>query len=70
MITEKLGLTERQMAPTRTIFAKYGNMSSATLPHIWEEILKNENCPSGTQIVGLAFGPGITMSGILLEKVE
>jgi predicted naringenin-chalcone synthase len=44
-------------------------MSSATLPHIWQEILRSPEVCHGDLIVSLAFGPGLTLSGAVLRKV-
>ncbi len=38
-IQERLGLSDDQMAYSYEIMKQYGNMSSATLPHIWQRIL-------------------------------
>jgi predicted naringenin-chalcone synthase len=46
----------------------HGNMSSATLPHIWQRLIDDPAVPRGTPIPSLAFGPGLTMCGALLEK--
>lgn len=67
-IKKKLDLSKEQICASEKILLNYGNMSSATLPHIWEEILREEHYPEGSVIVGLAFGPGLCMSGILLQK--
>ncbi|MCC5832686.1 MAG: hypothetical protein JJU12_06560 [Chlamydiales bacterium] len=69
LIENKLKLSKKQVAATEKILYGRGNMSSATLPHIWEEILHNAEYPSGSLILGLAFGPGLTISGNLLEKI-
>lgn len=69
LIEKKLKLSKKQIAATEKILYTRGNMSSATLPHIWEEILQNPEYPSGSLILGLAFGPGLTISGNLLEKI-
>ncbi len=64
-----LGVSEEQMAFSFQILKEYGNMSSATLPHIWEKILKDPGVPNGTLIISLAFGPGLSISGAVMEKV-
>ena len=46
----------------------YGNMSSATLPHVWQRILEDSRIAAGTPVVSLAFGPGLTMCGALFVK--
>lgn len=67
-IQETLGLQDKQMQASRTILQCYGNMSSATLPHIWQEICAGPTFPSNTLVVSLAFGPGLTIVGTILEK--
>ncbi len=68
-IQKVLQLKEEQMKHSFQILKEYGNMSSATLPHIWESILKDPGVPVGTPIVSLAFGPGLNVAGLILEKV-
>jgi len=69
MIGKKLDLTKTQLAVSEKILYNYGNMSSATLPHIWEEMLRDIEIPSETYVVGLAFGPGLCMAGTVLQKL-
>ncbi len=64
-----LQISDAQVKASKTILQKYGNMSSATLPHIWEAIYKDPTVPNKTKIVSLAFGPGLTIAGALLEKL-
>ena len=67
-IQEILHLQPEQLKYSRAILKKYGNISSGTLPHIWESILKDDTVADGTTIVGLAFGPGLNIAGIVLRK--
>jgi len=67
-IGEHLGLRPDQIQASNTVLGNYGNMSSATLPHVWKAILEDEAVPSGTLIVSLAFGPGLTIAGAILRK--
>ena len=67
-VRDVLELDERQVDASRGVLRDYGNMSSATLPHIWMRILADPNVPRGTLIPSLAFGPGLTVCGALLEK--
>jgi predicted naringenin-chalcone synthase len=67
-ISEMLGLAPHQFEHSKYVLQNYGNMSSATLPHIWDKMLKDDTVQIGEKIVSLAFGPGLTMSGIILEK--
>lgn len=68
-IAEHLGLRPEQVQASNTILRNYGNMSSATLPHVWQSLLADTAVPSGTLIVSLAFGPGLTISGAILRKI-
>ncbi len=69
MIAKLLCLEERQITHSREILRSMGNMSSATLPHIWDRILKDDSIPHGAYIVSMAFGPGLTAATALLQKV-
>jgi predicted naringenin-chalcone synthase len=64
-----LGLSDEQMRFSFQVLKEYGNMSSATLPHIWEKILQDGKVKNGTKIISLAFGPGLTIAGAVMEKI-
>jgi predicted naringenin-chalcone synthase len=66
-VGEWLNLAPSQLAASREILFERGNMSSATLPHIWERLLQTPGTPSGTLVVSLAFGPGLTIYGSLMR---
>ena len=68
-IQESLGLTDEQVAISRAIFLENGNMSSATVPHIMKGILEEPSIRRGTRIDCLGFGPGLTATGLVLEKI-
>ena len=67
-IQELLNLREDQVAHSKQVLLEYGNMSSATLPHVWQKLYDDPTVPSGKLIVSLAFGPGLTIFGALLKK--
>ena len=68
VVRDALELDERQVAASRRVLRRFGNMSSATLPHIWADLLGGSEVASGTNIVSIAFGPGLTIAGALLRK--
>ncbi|WII72178.1 3-oxoacyl-[acyl-carrier-protein] synthase III C-terminal domain-containing protein [Bdellovibrio sp. 22V] len=68
-VAEHLKLQDSQVQGSRNILKKRGNMSSATLPHLWEQILNDDSVLPGTPIVSYAFGPGLTVCGSLMEKI-
>jgi predicted naringenin-chalcone synthase len=63
-----LELRPAQVAESRAVLKACGNMSSATLPHVWAGMLADPAVKSGTLITGLAFGPGLTLYGAMLRK--
>ncbi|TMQ21153.1 MAG: naringenin-chalcone synthase [Deltaproteobacteria bacterium] len=67
-VREVLELSEAQVEISRAVLFDHGNMSSATLPHIWQRMLDDRAIARGALIPSLAFGPGLTMCGALLEK--
>jgi predicted naringenin-chalcone synthase len=67
-VQQLLRLSEHQVASSRTVLFERGNMSSATLPHIWMAAASDAGILSGTLLVSLAFGPGLTIAGALFRK--
>lgn len=67
-VRDVLELDDAQVAASRAVLRDHGNMSSATLPHIWMRLLADPAVPAGTLILTFAFGPGLTVTGAVLEK--
>jgi len=67
-VQEILRLADAQVAASRAVLRECGNMSSATLPHVWMAILADAAVAPGTPVAAIAFGPGLTVSGALLRK--
>jgi predicted naringenin-chalcone synthase len=61
---QALQLTPEQTASSRAVFAAYGNMSSATILFILEDLL-SRNAP--LPCVALGFGPGLTTVATLFQ---
>ncbi len=64
-VQKKLELHDEQVAASMKVLYERGNMSSATLPHVWKEILDTSS--SSQLVVSLAFGPGLTIFGGIFE---
>lgn len=64
-VQEELQLSDEQLIASRKILRERGNMSSATLPHVWEELLRTP--VQGKYVVSLAFGPGLTIFGAIFK---
>jgi predicted naringenin-chalcone synthase len=67
-VEELLKLKKDQLGLSRTLLFERGNMSSATLPHIWMAAASDDVIKAGTLIVSLAFGPGLTIAGALFRR--
>ena len=67
-IKDILELPQESIIFSENILKMFGNMSSATLPHIWEAVIKSQP-EKGTLVVSLAFGPGLTISGSIMRVV-
>jgi predicted naringenin-chalcone synthase len=67
-VRDALELSDAQVQASRDVLYEYGNMSSATLPHVWARLVEAADVRSGTPIVSLAFGPGLTVCGGLFRK--
>jgi predicted naringenin-chalcone synthase len=68
-VSDILELTPAQSQASRDVLFERGNMSSATLPHVWDKLLNQENIPSKKKVLSLAFGPGLTIFGALFESI-
>ncbi|KAL8162375.1 hypothetical protein V2J09_013864 [Rumex salicifolius] len=75
-VEAKLGLEQRKLRATRQVLSDYGNMSSATVLFVLDEMRKkslaNGNATTGEGLewgVLFGFGPGITVETVLLRSV-
>jgi predicted naringenin-chalcone synthase len=66
-IQSRLGLTEAQVRISHDVLRDYGNMSSATILFVLDEIQRREDPLVGDYGVLMAFGPGLTMEAALLR---
>ena len=62
-----LELTEEQVAPSRSVLRRYGNMSSATVLFVLDEMLRSESPVDGEWGLMIALGPGFAAEGALLR---
>lgn len=65
VVQERLGLDDRALAPSRGVLAAYGNCSSPTVLLALDALRREASPPR--RVVMLAFGPGLTLYGTLLE---
>jgi predicted naringenin-chalcone synthase len=70
LVAEKLRLDDTRVRHSYEVFREMGNMSSCTLPYIWDRILRDPGVGKGAMILSLSFGPGLTLAMNLLRKVS
>lgn len=66
-ISKKLALTDAQVRATWHVLSQYGNCSSSTVLLVLEDILAQDRPQRGEYGVLMAFGPGLTMEGLLVR---
>jgi len=68
-VGECLGLSERQLAPTRNVLKRYGNMSSPSSLFVLQEVLDSGVKP-GEWVILVAFGAGLSAHACLFRAIE
>lgn len=66
IIEKKLHLEKEQTLASWNTLSDYGNMSSATFLFVLQNLRKQKNKKEWS--VGLGFGPGLSIEGLLLKK--
>lgn len=66
-LQQALGLDDQALRFSRKVLAEKGNMSSATVLIVLDEIASSGNPAPGDLGVLLAFGPGLTLEAALLQ---
>jgi len=67
MVADRLQLTDAQQRASWHVLAEYGNCSSATILLILKELMETDRPRPGEHGVLMAFGPGLTIEGMLLR---
>ena len=62
-----LDLSDEDVAASRAVLRRYGNMSSATVVFVLEELLRRAQPVPGDWGVMIALGPGFAAEGALLS---
>lgn len=67
-IQKQLGLNNEDTQPAREVLRQYGNMSSATIFFVLDEICRQaKSQQKSSRALGVAFGPGLTMETFTAE---
>jgi predicted naringenin-chalcone synthase len=64
-VDSALGLDERALQPSRDVFLRTGNLSSASILFVLQEVARSEAAGEG---LALAFGPGISIELARLSR--
>jgi alkylresorcinol/alkylpyrone synthase len=74
-VEQRLGLSAEQLAPSRDVLRRHGNMSSATVLFILQQHLETAGGaapvalpPTTSRVCAMAFGPGLTVETALLTR--
>ena len=67
LVQRKLKLSDDHLKYSRKVLFNHGNMSSPTVLYVLKEIMEATSNQQAT-IVGMAFGPGLTMETFTAEK--
>lgn len=67
MLAKTIGFPDTKLRASWHVLAEYGNCSSCTVLLVLEELLKKEPPRRGEYGVMMAFGPGLTLEGILIR---
>lgn len=63
-----LGITEEANLFAHDTLRDYGNMSSATVLYVLKKIMHSDSSAKEENILGFAFGPGLTVESMILER--
>ncbi|GAA1476722.1 3-oxoacyl-[acyl-carrier-protein] synthase III C-terminal domain-containing protein [Nocardioides aestuarii] len=69
-VRDSLGLSEHDVSLTRASLARIGNLSSASVLHVFEDTLRDRPPPPGSHGMLLAMGPGFCSELVLLRARE
>lgn len=66
-VQQNFALGEDQLAASRQVLARYGNMSSATILFVLTRLLEESPESEEALVMSMAFGPGLTIESALLK---
>ena len=66
---DSLQLRSEQIQASRSVLANYGNMSSATILFVLDDV-RRSRIDSGSNVLPIAFGPGLTIETGLFRYLK
>jgi predicted naringenin-chalcone synthase len=67
-VQQALEIHDAQLEHSWEFLEQYGNMSSCTVVIIFDRIMKHKETKSSDRMMMLAFGPGVWVESLLLQK--
>ncbi|MEX2602029.1 MAG: type III polyketide synthase [Balneolaceae bacterium] len=61
-------LPEERLHASRTVLSRYGNMSSATILFVLQEVLQKPLAAEQEPVLAMAFGPGLTIESAIMKR--
>jgi alkylresorcinol/alkylpyrone synthase len=68
-IGAELGLSEEQLTFSRNNLYENGYLTSSAIPFMCKKVIESSEIPSGQKVFCLGYALGMTISGMLLEKI-
>ncbi|TLU87610.1 MAG: hypothetical protein FDX21_01945 [Chlorobium sp.] len=68
-MAKELNLADEQITFSKNILYENGYLSSGAIPFMCKQIIDNRDIPSGKIVFCIGYAQGITLSGMLLEKL-
>lgn len=68
-VQRSLGLSPGQVSESREVLRRFGNMSSATILFVLEEVLRRQAGVPEARVCAVAFGPGLTVEMATLSAL-
>jgi predicted naringenin-chalcone synthase len=68
-VAETLALSRKQLAPARQVLENFGNMSSASVMFVFEQLLREASSDEARPGAAMAFGPGLTIEAMEFTTV-
>jgi predicted naringenin-chalcone synthase len=69
-VEHSLKISAGELAPSYHVLQQYGNMSSPTILFVLKEIMQKLQFADDNKIMGIAFGPGLTLETFTAESVS
>lgn len=68
-VEKSFSLKRHQLASPRAVLSNYGNMSSATILFVLDDLMTRTTGTDSQSVLAMAFGPGLTIESGLLTKL-